>query len=106
MTTDVKKNGTAGSFGKNLLGGRHAIRPARDWKIMLAALAVFSVIVLAYDAAIYFETASGEMYVSVAGTMTAPKVNVSTLNGVVADFSARSAAIGKSSPPHLVDPSL
>jgi len=83
------------------------VRPRRDWVVLLVLFLVMLCGAMAFDAFLYRDIASGDMYVSVNNAeLELPHINADLLNTAVNDFESRETKTAGMKPQKLVDPSL
>jgi len=95
------------TFSDRFFRSDNIVRPERDWMILLTLFFTMIVSALAYDAFLYQNIASGEMYVSVTkDELQLQSINSNVLQKVVDDFESRKTEIGVLKMQKLIDPSI
>ncbi len=83
------------------------VNPKRDWMILLALFFVMLISAALYDASLYKNIASGDMYVSVPKSeLELETIGGAALQNVVNDFESRKANTAELKMQKLIDPSL
>ena len=95
------------TFSGRFFGSDAIVHPKRDWMILLLLLCIMLVSALIYDAFLYQDIASGEMYVSVAkNELQLQSINSARLQKVVDIFEAKKAITAGLKAQKLIDPSI
>ena len=83
------------------------VNPKRDWKILIILLATFIVASVGFDAYIYLQIVSGDMYVSVGRQdLVIENLKTSALQAIASTFENKKAKITTLKLENLVDPSI
>ena len=91
----------------NPFNGRKTINPNRDWVILIIIFIIMIIASLAYDALMYKDIVSGEMYVSVSrGDLSIETLKTNDLKKLVDNFTIKKQKLTSLKIENLVDPSL
>lgn len=95
------------AFSDKFFSSAAIVNPKRDWKILLALLFIMIAGSVAFDAFLYRDITSGEMYVSVAPSdLHIQDIDTATLEKAVNDFESKQGSIAGLKLQKLIDPSL
>jgi cell division protein FtsI/penicillin-binding protein 2 len=93
-------------FGLIKLSGK-IVNPKRDWTIILILSVIFIVTAIGFDAYMYLQIISGDMYVSVQrNELIIENLKTSALQDILNTFESKKANLSTLKTDSLVDPSI
>lgn len=102
-----KNLSTEHAFLDSFFDSHAIVRPKRDWMILVTFFIVVIISVIAFDANMYLQIRSGDMYVSVnKDELIIEKLKASQLQAVINIYEARKEKIANAKVQKLVDPSI
>jgi hypothetical protein len=104
---NIQKNKTFGSiFGTMFSHGRF-VKPKRDWMVLRIIFAALIIASIAFDAYMYREIVSGDMYISVKREeLTIESLKTTDLQKIADSFERKKTSMTTLKIENLIDPSL